>query len=455
MRIDLKTILKYLKGELSHKEEHHIEREALDDPFLSDAIEGFEKFEVQEIESDIKELKDGLKKKDTAFPWYSIAASILIVFVAGYSIWFLSNEKTDNLAFEEIPVVNEEVIIPNQEFIKDSIREFKSDREINESRNSGVEDKIDERPDEVVSKPELAEIKNSLKESRNEEVDAIPEVENELDFEIEVADVQLEEEVIELGMQLSEDISENAAVKSISGEEIAQRSKREMTRSSYNLPEPSAMPNIASSYDADEIDDIRVEGKQVRIITGKITGENGEGVPGVNILVEGTTRGVMSDVTGEFSISLFEDEKELQISSIGYVSQRIDLDEDKDYVIVMLSEDVSTLSEVVVTGYAKAQSYQPVEILPQPDGGLRALRQYVKENQVFPDGIDEDKALVKLLLTVSASGKITSIEVEKSEGEFFDKEAIRLLKAGPSWNPGTVDGNPTEMEVKVRIKFKK
>jgi hypothetical protein len=44
--------------------------------------------------------------------------------------------------------------------------------------------------------------------------------------------------------------------------------------------------------------------------------------------------------------------------------------------------------------------------------------------------------------------------VIKSLGYGCDKEAIRLLKEGPVWTPGSEDGQPAEMETEVKVKFK-
>ncbi|MFM7856280.1 MAG: carboxypeptidase-like regulatory domain-containing protein, partial [Flammeovirgaceae bacterium] len=88
---------------------------------------------------------------------------------------------------------------------------------------------------------------------------------------------------------------------------------------------------------------------QERTITGKVTAsEDGSALPGVNILVKGTTNGTVSDVDGKFSISVSGPNDVLIFSFIGYKSQEIQVGQQTSFD-VKLASDVETLSEVVVT----------------------------------------------------------------------------------------------------------
>lgn len=60
-----------------------------------------------------------------------------------------------------------------------------------------------------------------------------------------------------------------------------------------------------------------------REVTGKVTDETGEGLPGVNIIVKGTSRGTSTDLNGGFSISVVDDNSVLVVSFVGYTNQEI------------------------------------------------------------------------------------------------------------------------------------
>lgn len=88
-----------------------------------------------------------------------------------------------------------------------------------------------------------------------------------------------------------------------------------------------------------------------KTITGVIHDEQtGESLPGASIIVEGTTIGTVSDAQGNFRLSLPANVNEVQISFVGYVTQKVTLDGTL-HLVISLSEDSHGLSEVVVIGY--------------------------------------------------------------------------------------------------------
>ncbi len=88
-----------------------------------------------------------------------------------------------------------------------------------------------------------------------------------------------------------------------------------------------------------------------REVSGTVTdNESGEGVPGVTVTVKGTTRGVLTDVSGKFSIEVVNDNSVLVFSMVGYLPQEMTVGS-RSAINVTLSTDNQHLSEVVVVGY--------------------------------------------------------------------------------------------------------
>ena len=85
-------------------------------------------------------------------------------------------------------------------------------------------------------------------------------------------------------------------------------------------------------------------------ITGKIVDENGEPLPGTTIQEKGTTNGIISDVDGNFSLSVPSDAT-LIVSFIGYKSIEISVGGRTDLGAITLLADTKQLEEVVVIGY--------------------------------------------------------------------------------------------------------
>jgi TonB-dependent starch-binding outer membrane protein SusC len=90
---------------------------------------------------------------------------------------------------------------------------------------------------------------------------------------------------------------------------------------------------------------------QNRAISGKVlAAENGQPLPGVNVVVKGTTVGTFTSGDGSFSVNVPSDNAVLLFSYLGYVAQEMSV-AGKSVINVQLREDSKTLSEVVVTGY--------------------------------------------------------------------------------------------------------
>src|SRR5687767_922366 len=89
---------------------------------------------------------------------------------------------------------------------------------------------------------------------------------------------------------------------------------------------------------------------QERIVTGKVSAaEDGSPLPGVNVVLKGTTNGAVTDAEGRYTLNITSSGEYLVFSFIGLQSQEISIG-DRTTIDVALSLDVRQLSEVVVTG---------------------------------------------------------------------------------------------------------
>lgn len=95
---------------------------------------------------------------------------------------------------------------------------------------------------------------------------------------------------------------------------------------------------------------IGVVSAQQKTVTGKVSTAAEGTIPGVNIVLQGTTTGVITDVEGAYSIEVPGPDAVLVYSFIGLVSQTVVVG-NQSTIDVVLASDVSELDEVVVTGY--------------------------------------------------------------------------------------------------------
>ncbi len=89
---------------------------------------------------------------------------------------------------------------------------------------------------------------------------------------------------------------------------------------------------------------------QEKIVTGKVVDENGEPLPGVTVLVEGTQNGTITNIDGEYSIKCNLNEDALVFTFIGFSIQRVNVSGRSD-INIQLQPNVVSLDEVVAVGY--------------------------------------------------------------------------------------------------------
>jgi TonB-linked SusC/RagA family outer membrane protein len=90
---------------------------------------------------------------------------------------------------------------------------------------------------------------------------------------------------------------------------------------------------------------------QQKVVTGRVADGTGNPMPGVNVILKGTTTGTSTDVNGNFSIEANETDV-LLITFIGFTSEELPVGAQTKFDITLV-EDVSTLQEIVVIGYGE------------------------------------------------------------------------------------------------------
>lgn len=117
------------------------------------------------------------------------------------------------------------------------------------------------------------------------------------------------------------------------------------------LPQPTARVGdevqISSGIPAGE-----VRQQAVFTLKGTIISEEGEPMPGVNILEKGTSNGTTTDSEGKYTLSVSDGQATIVYSFIGYITQEVAVN-NRTTVDLVLMPDVQNLEEVVVVGYGE------------------------------------------------------------------------------------------------------
>lgn len=177
---------------------------------------------------------------------------------------------------------------------------------------------------------------------------------------------------------------------------------------------------------------------QTRTVTGKVTGqEDGGALPGVNVLVKGTTSGAITDASGSYSISIPGNDATLIFSFIGFISQEVAIG-NRTSIDVAMASDVQALEEVVVTGYGTERKkdiigsvavVSPKELLQTPAANLQA------QLQGRAAGV-----------TVSGTGQPGAGAKVRIRGfsTFGNNDPLYVIDGVPTENPGIL--NPQDIE---------
>lgn len=172
-------------------------------------------------------------------------------------------------------------------------------------------------------------------------------------------------------------------------------------------------------------------------ITGTVTDERGEPIIGANVMEKGTTNGVITNIEGEFSLSVSENVI-LLISYVGFINQEVHV-KNQSSLQVVLKEDTQALDEVVVVGYGTQKKIN-----------LTGAVETIKAEQITSKPVTS----VAQALTGEAAG-VTVIQRSSKPGAYDESIRIRGVGTWGDASPLTlVDGiemsltkvNPSDIE---------
>ena len=413
-------LLDYIRGLRKGKEAHRLEKESMQDPFLADAMDGYNQVEGNH-EQRIEKLRmqvsaHSAKKKSTYAITWSIAACLIIGFGISSYFLFLKKSMTDEvfIAEESVSIKLAEPAAPPTPAIPATPTVPATPQK--EIALATTKVKTDSTP--------ISEITARQADKK----DMIAEIQTTSQPQgAPVAAVPMMEEVSEETAALQE------VVATIDTFESESDKKMKLAKVATILP-------------------------QNNMIKGRVTDGKGEPLIGASVTYKGTNIGTITNMNGEFSLVKKDDKKRLTAEYIGYDPVEIRVDTSRTMLIAM-NENKQVLNEVVVVGYGAKKNKKSTtagnvvtvkeqakkEITPQPVIGKRSYQKYLKENLVRPtdDNCKDIKGEVVLSFFVNEEGKPQNITVIHGLCEFADKEAIRLVKEGPKWTSGKLPARVT------------
>ena len=180
-----------------------------------------------------------------------------------------------------------------------------------------------------------------------------------------------------------------------------------------------------------------------KTVTGTVLDEYGMGLPGVSILVKGTTTGTATDIDGKYSLSVPNDQASLVFSFIGYttIEQAVG---PRSVINVSLKPDERTLTELVVTGYS-------IDSRRETTGAIATVNP--KDLTVIPTGNIEQTLQGRVSgVTVITNGQpgTSSIIRVRGFGAFGGNEPLYIVDGLPTASTDFL--NPDDIESTTVLK---
>lgn len=101
-------------------------------------------------------------------------------------------------------------------------------------------------------------------------------------------------------------------------------------------------------------------------------------------------------------------------------------------------------------------STEYTQVKPQFPGGDVELYKYIADNVYYPDDAKEEGVSGRVIVefTVMKNGDISDVHVVRGRHPSLDREAVRLIKAMPRWNPGRQNGHPVNVVYTLPVNFR-
>ena len=369
----------YIQGLRKGKEAHRLEKESMKDPFLADAIDGYNQVEGNH-EQRIEQLRIQIsarstKKRNTYAIIWSVAACLVIGF--GISSYFLFPKETPEPVIPIIPQ-KEIALVPTKT-------------------------KTDSTPISPVSMKQ-ADKKDIIAKSRTT-ISKPPSA--------PITTMPMEEET--------------------SDQMVAATDEEVIMTTGASDPESVKKMRIAKMAVIPTND----------IIKGKVTDQKGEPLIGASVMYKGTNIGTVTDVNGEFSLLKKAENKQLTAQYIGYDPVEVPVDTSRTMLIAMNEDQKGLSEVVVVGhgDNKKANKDNTPQPVDGKRKYLKYLKKNLV--RPTDETCAQVKGKVVLTFLVNRDGRPFHIKVKKSLCESSDKEAIRLVQEGPDWTYGNKQAEVT------------
>ena len=418
-------IEKYWNDKLSPAEMHEMEKAAMDDPFLADALEGYQYSANADEELRMLRRKFDDQVNTTApvipiphkkYAWLKIAASIIVLAGAGLLVRQLAlrSKNANPIAKTEKAKENKPTGITktNEVVLNNTPDTTKTDVVANELATAKTEKK------EVAVSDQNSSFALTT-------IDSVTADRNENYYKKSNVALQRKDSLV---------IKEAKKMEALYEANAASVAKpiADSTQASFRK-DASVAKNRASSEGY-----MRV-GTLNNSFNYRVVDPQNKPVPFANVMNTRDNIGTYTDIRGYFNLVSTDSVLDVQVRSLGFNSENYRLIPSKQPNTLILKEDATARMQMdneqvgrVMSNVSRKDSAE----IEEPEVGWGNYNTYIENNIKIPENVRAKNALneVELSFDVDKSGQPINIKVIKSsQCKECDEEAKRLLKEGPKW----------------------
>lgn len=464
-------IKKYLAGGMSPAEMHAIEMAALDDPFLAEAMEGYEIMEEKDYSKEILLLQQHFNtakaspvipiSKAPAYKWWRAAAAILLIGSTVALAYLFTNKKqtspetTAKLTIKQIPAAATTT--------SDSIATLAT---TTTALNQGTAN-----PGEAYKTTESATADLSITSNKSEAYN----------YDIAKAEATQKADSNFIYKPSPTNTNTWAAKDGIAAERADDKESKQMMEEKtiaqapgYNSNAPSVSNNNIQANEG-FIDNYNFRKKETasqqsinnagtissNYFYAEVVTPDNKPVGLANVKIPQTNKPIYTDANGRFKFAAADSSVKVTVTSAGYNTQSFTLSNTyQQNRIVLQPLDIAT-QKIGTAGKRKA-AVKKIEILSDtsseddeddasPSGGWVQYNNYLNNNLVMPNEAKTKNihGEVELTIQLKNNGEVSQVKVAKPLCSQCDAEALRLVKEGPKFEVK----NKKAKEVKVKVKF--
>jgi hypothetical protein len=446
-------IRNYLDGKLSPAEMHAIEKAAMDDPLLSDALEGIELSGRRQniFASDTEELRKRLqeriqqRKRNRIFPfllqWRAAAVWLLLAGAGTLSYFFLTRKADTDRNISLMSKKNKitDTFIQNNDIPVSPASGDSAPGMGGLKIPNGNPDTVSVAfNDKSIPRPALFNRRKATDEKKKREGGA---------------------EAFQPSPAKKAPKPESPAVATVAPKEFSSRTSGNKINTDSQPAPAVALEGKAAGVQARGVAGFNKQNpaafkKQDKpdrnfYLQGTVADTNGIPISGATVMLKRTKEAVSTDSNGMFKLetALPDSNQYIAINSAGYQSESIVINpsENKERLI-RLSPVSNDLSEVVVVGYGtrKRETVRKQKTVSRPKKkslinsaepvtGWTEYNNYINKNKKIYTADSLLKGTEIISFIINKNGTLSSFRIEKSVSPAHDAKVLQLLRGGPAW----------------------